>query len=159
MTISTQVAQHLRGVFFGGNWTSVHLQGSLNNISWQQAIMSVQDCNSIALLVYHMHYYVTAQLRVLQGLPLDAHDKYSFDMPAITCEADWQQLQSQCLQDAEALAALIDQLDDTVLTEDFTDAKYGSYYRNLHGLIEHTHYHLGQIVLLRKILAAQAMVT
>ncbi|MDQ1090003.1 hypothetical protein QE390_004607 [Siphonobacter sp. SORGH_AS 1065] len=34
----------------------------------------------------------------------------------------------------------------------FVDEKYGTYYRNLHGMIEHTHYHLGQIVLIKKIL-------
>jgi hypothetical protein len=32
------------------------------------------------------------------------------------------------------------------------NAKYGNYYRNLHGIIEHTHYHLGQIVLIKKLL-------
>jgi hypothetical protein len=28
--------------------------------------------------------------------------------------------------------------------------KYGNYYRNIHGIIEHIHYHLGQIVLIEK---------
>ena len=32
--------------------------------------------------------------------------------------------------------------------------KYGTYYRNFHGLIEHAHYHLGQIVLIKKLVAA-----
>ena len=36
--------------------------------------------------------------------------------------------------------------------EDMADPKYGSWYRNIHGIIEHAHYHLGQIVLLKKLI-------
>ena len=31
--------------------------------------------------------------------------------------------------------------------------KYGNYFRNLTGIIEHLHYHLGQIVLIKKLIA------
>lgn len=57
----------------------------------------------------------------------------------------------KCLGDAEALACLIEQLPDSQLGEDFVDAKYGNYYRCLHGLVEHCHYHLGQIALIKSI--------
>jgi hypothetical protein len=32
----------------------------------------------------------------------------------------------------------------------FVDAKYGDYARNIEGVIEHSYYHLGQVVLVRK---------
>ncbi len=54
--------------------------------------------------------------------------------------------------DAETFATLIEQLPEDKLWENFSDKKYGIYYRNLHGIIEHIHYHLGQIVLIKKIL-------
>jgi hypothetical protein len=54
--------------------------------------------------------------------------------------------------DAENFTILIEQLPEGKLGETFFDEKYGNYYRNLHGVIEHTHYHLGQIVLIKKIL-------
>jgi len=50
------------------------------------------------------------------------------------------------------LADLTEALPESRLQETFADEKYGNYYRNLHGLIEHTHYHLGQIVLIKKLL-------
>jgi len=58
--------------------------------------------------------------------------------------------------EAESFAALIEQLPDSKLRAQFTDEKYGTYYRNLQGIIEHTHYHLGQIVIIKKILAQSA---
>jgi len=47
---------------------------------------------------------------------------------------------------------LIEQLPETKLGETFSDEKYGTYYRNLHGIIEHNHYHVGQIVIIKKLL-------
>jgi hypothetical protein len=54
--------------------------------------------------------------------------------------------------DVENFASLIEQLPESRLWENLADEKYGSCYRNIHGIIEHTHYHLGQIVLIKKIL-------
>jgi uncharacterized damage-inducible protein DinB len=155
MQTTQQIAKHFREVFFGGNWTSVNLKETLKDINWQQAATQVHSCNSIATLVFHINYYVSAVLKVLQGGPLDAHDKFSFNLPPIQSQQDWEQLMQKTFSEAEQFAALVEQLPDNKLTEDFTDKKYGSYYRNLHGIIEHSHYHLGQISLLKKILSVQ----
>ena len=45
----------------------------------------------------------------------------------------------------------MEKLDEAKLSEIFADPQYGNFYRNLHGIIEHTHYHLGQISLLKKL--------
>ena len=152
MNLTAQIAKQLRDVHFGGNWTDVNLKDNLADVSWQQATTKVYSFNTIAALVYHMNYYVTAVLKVLQGGPLDAHDKYSFDLPAILSQEDWEKLLNKIWTDAENVASLIEQLPESKLGETFSDEKYGNYYRNIHGVIEHTHYHLGQIVLIKKIL-------
>ncbi|MGJ8593340.1 MAG: hypothetical protein ACSHXF_12375 [Aquaticitalea sp.] len=41
---------------------------------------------------------------------------------------------------------------DSQLNAVFVDAKYGTYLRNIDGMIEHSYYHLGQIVLIKKLL-------
>lgn len=131
----------------------MNLKETLAGVSWQQATTNVSTLNTIARLVFHVNYYVGAVLKVLQGGPLDAKDKYSFDLPPIQSQEDWDGLLAKMWADAEALAVLIEQLPEAKLGETFVDEKYGTYYRNLHGLIEHTHYHLGQMVLLKKWLA------
>ncbi len=147
-----QIAQHFRDVHFGGNWASVNLKDTLVDVNWQQASTEVHSLNTIAKLVFHIHYYVAAVLKVLQGEPLDAHDKFSFDLPPIQSQEDWEMFLQKCWTDAEEFAKLIEQLSEPQLGADFSDPKYGSYYRNLHGIIEHTHYHLGQIVVVKKML-------
>jgi hypothetical protein len=47
---------------------------------------------------------------------------------------------------------LLEAMPDAQLMEPFTDARYGNWIRNILGITEHLHYHLGQIVLLRKLL-------
>jgi len=123
-------------------------------MTWQQATTQVYSFNTIASLVYHMNYYVSAVLKVLEGGPLDASDKLSFNLPPIQSEEDWQKLLDKTWTEAENFAALIEALPEQKLGEPFSDGKYGTYYRNIHGVIEHIHYHLGQIVVLRKIILA-----
>jgi hypothetical protein len=155
MNLTAQIAKQLRQVYVGENWTSVNLKDTLAGLTWHQATTQVHSFNTIAALVFHMNYFVTAVIKVLQGNAPDAHDKFSFDLPPITSEKDWENLLNRAFTDAETFAGLIEQLPESKLWEDFSDKKYGNYYSNLHGIIEHNHYHLGQIVLIKKILLTQ----
>ncbi len=152
MSLTAQIAKHFREVHFGGNWTSVNLKDNLGDVTWQQATTQVHSFNTIAALVFHCNYFVSAVLKVFQGEPLDAHDKYSFDDPPIVSKQDWEKLLHKTWADAKNFASHIEQLPESKLWEDFSDKKYGNYYKNIHGIIEHIHYHLGQIVLIKKIL-------
>jgi uncharacterized damage-inducible protein DinB len=156
MSLTAQIAKHFREIHFGGNWTTSNLKDQLADVTWQQATTKVYSFNTIATLVYHTNYYVSAVLKVLQGESLNAKDEYSFAHPPINSQEDWENLMNKAWAEAESFASLVEQLPESKLLEDFTDKKYGNYYRNLHGIIEHTHYHLGQIVLIKKIIAANA---
>lgn len=155
MTTSSQIAKHLKEVHFGGNWTSSNLKDQLEGLSWEHATKTVFSLNSIASLVFHINYYVCAVTRVLEGKELAANDKYSFDLPPITGAEDWKLLKQKVLADAEHLSSLMEKLDDSLLPSSFSDPKYGSYFRNLIGIIEHMHYHLGQIALIKQLLTTQ----
>lgn len=152
MKLTDQIARQLRDVHFGGNWTASNLKEKLTDVTWQQATKPVDTFHTIAALVYHMNYFVSATLKVLQGGPLDAKEKFSFDHPSIASQEDWERLLQKTWTDAENLARAIEQMPESQLWEDFLDEKYGNYYRCIHGPIEHCHYHLGQISLIKKML-------
>ena len=153
MTLSQQLAKHLRDVHTGVNWTSVNLKVTLADITWQQATTQVHSLNTIATLVYHISYYISEVTKVLHGEPLLAKDEFSFKLLPIQSDADWEALLNKTFAEAETFACLIERIPEPQLWEPFTDEKYGNYYRNLQGIIEHTHYHLGQIVIIKKILS------
>jgi DinB superfamily len=152
MNLPEQLAKHFREVYSGGNWTGVNRKDTLKDVTWQQATTKVDSLNTIAALVYHINYYIGAALMVLHGEPLNAHDKYSFDLPPILSQQDWENLLHKTRADAETFAHLVEQLPESKLWETFAHEKYGNYYRNIAGIIEHTHYHLGQIVIIKKII-------
>jgi uncharacterized damage-inducible protein DinB len=154
--LTTQLATHWRQVHNGGNWTGVNLKDTLQDISLEEATRKTGDLNTIAVLVFHINYYVGAVLQVLKGGPLEASDKYSFNLPPIENEEAWQELLRKTFTEAEALAAALETLNGEELFQPFADGKYGNGYRNVLGLIEHTHYHLGQISLLKKFIRTGA---
>ena len=59
--------------------------------------------------------------------------------------------------DAENLALAIEQMPESQLWEHFVDEEYGNYYRCLHGPIEHCHYHVGQIAMLKTLLSSHSL--
>lgn len=152
MQLSTQIAKHIREIHFGGNWTCSNLKDCIADVTWQEAVTQVHSLNTIAALTYHVNYFVSAVLKVLEGGPLDSKDIYSFDHPPINSQEDWDKLRTRVLEEGEKFAAHIEQLQEQKLFDDFTDKKYGNYYRNLHGIVEHMHYHLGQIAVIKKLI-------
>ena len=152
MNTPKQIAKNLRNLYGGNNWTGVNLKNTLDGVSWQQASTKLDGLNTIAMLVFHINYYVDAALGVLQGHPLTASDKYSFDLKPITSEEDWQKLVARIFAQAEQMAVEIEKLDENKMFEVFADEKYGNYFRNLMGVVEHAHYHLGQMVIIKKML-------
>ena len=155
MKATTQLASRLREVLLNGTWISgTNFRDQLSDLTWEQATTKVGSLNSIAALTFHINYYVAGMLPVLKGGSLDIRDKYSYDLPPIRSQEDWQKLLEKFLSDAERFAAAVEQMPEEKLSADFFDPKYGDYRRNIDGLIEHSYYHLGQVVLIRKMVMA-----
>ncbi|HLP49557.1 MAG TPA: DinB family protein [Chitinophagales bacterium] len=155
MNMPQLIARQLHEVYFGGNWTTTNLRDSVQDVTWQQAMAQVNGLNTIATLVYHSTYFVTALLDVLSDKPLTASDRESFIHPPIACEEDWQSILTTAWLQADKVVELLKQLPEEKLAENFSGDKYGTYYRNIAGITEHLHYHLGQIVLIKKLLREQ----
>ena len=151
MTTSQQLAKHLHDIHFGGNWTASNIKDSLAKVDWRLATKKVKEGNSILALTYHIYYFVKVAIPVFDGGKLDAHDKFSFDHPEINSEEEWQNFILVVLEAGKRLSELIADFPDDKLCAPFTDEKYGSYFRNILGTIEHSHYHLGQINVMRKV--------
>lgn len=150
--LSVQIARQIRELHFGENWTDVSLKALVEDLNWKEANVKVYNFNTIASLVFHINYYINAVLKVLQNKPLDARDKYSFDLPPVNSKKDWDLLLAKTWEEAEDFAKLIEKLSDQELWSIMLDEKYGTYYRNFQGIIEHSHYHMGQIALIKKII-------
>ena len=152
MKLSKELANHFREVQLNGNWVSTNLKTQLSDVDWKVANTKIGSLNTIADLTYHIHYYVAGQVQVFEGGSLDIRDKFSFDRPPIESQEDWEKLVNKTFKDAEKFANLVEQMSDAKLAEGFVLEEYGNYRRNIYAMIEHSYYHLGQIVLLKKLI-------
>ena len=153
MESSLQIANRFREVILNGTWvTGTNFKDQLSTLSWEQATQKIGSLNTIALLTSHIHYYISGILNVLEGGTLDIKDKFSFDFPPVKSREDWEKVLEKFWNDAEKFANLVEQMPQEKLKDDFTDKKYGNYQRNINAMIEHSYYHLGQIVLIKKLL-------
>jgi hypothetical protein len=147
------IANRVREVLLNGTFiANTNFKEQILRVTWEQAIQKVESLNTIALLTFHVNYYLAGLINVFNGGKLEIKDKYSFDMPEIMSEQDWNSLVDNFLNNAETFATLVEQMEEDNLDKVFVEEKYGSYLRNIEGVIEHSYYHLGQVSLLRKLI-------
>lgn len=153
MKRAQQLANRFREVILNGLWiANTNFKHQLSDIKWQQTTTKIGDLNTIAALVFHIDYYVAGVINVFEGGQLEIRDKYSFDLPPIHSQEDWKKLINTLFDNAERFAQLVESMPDEQLDEVFVDPKYGTYQKNIDAMIEHSYYHLGQIVFVRKLL-------
>ncbi|GGC95631.1 hypothetical protein GCM10011508_23540 [Flavobacterium lutivivi] len=151
MKNSEFIATRLKEVLLDGKWiANTNFKEQIESVTWQEAVQKVENLNTIALLTFHINYYLSGLLNVFRGGELKIRDKYSFDMPEIKSENEWKKLVSEFLSNSEKFIIEIEKLSDDDLQKPFVDVKYGTYLRNIEGVIEHSYYHLGQVSLIKK---------
>ena len=152
MSKSQELASRLEEVLLNGKWIAhTNIWEQLNKIDWKQANRKIGDHNTIAELTFHINYYIGGILNVFKGGDLEIRDKHSFDMSAIADEKDWLELMNSFKANSHVLIEKISSFPEEQWGEPFVKEEYGSYARNIEGLIEHSYYHFGQISLLIKL--------
>lgn len=154
--ITEIIADHITSVFEGGNWTEVNLKDTLEDVDYRQATtVTKATFNTIAALVHHLTFYNNVVISRLGGYDPEITEANGFDMPPVRNEFDWEQLKSNCEHSFAELAETVRNIPEEKLCEPTIHGN-ATYYKTLHGISEHAHYHLGQIILLKK-MARQPM--
>ncbi|NML65319.1 DUF664 domain-containing protein [Hymenobacter sp. RP-2-7] len=160
MQLSAAIAQHVLDVHSGGNWTEVDLAHTLADVTLTEATTRTPaSVNTLASLVRHLTFWNRVMARRAHGQPTEIGPANGFDAgPALGTEADWQALRADLTRSGEELAAAIRAVPDEQLTAAILPG-YSSAYKNLQGAVEHLHYHLGQLVILKSLVRARPNVS
>ena len=138
MNHSEALAKQYHDLIEGGNIAGVGFKEVLHDVTWQEATTQIG--------------YVKMVTKMLEEGQLEGNDAASFVHEPVTSKEAWETLLDNTWHEAKVFTKLVAQLPEKRLSEPFK--VYGTYYRNLHGLIEHTYYHLGQMRLLKKLIRA-----
>ena len=154
MKATYQIAHRFREVILNGTWiANTNFKHQLEGTDWNLVTTPIHSLNTIAVLAQHIHYYINGINVVFNGGNLDIKDAYSFSFAPITSQEQWDTFLARFWKDAEEFASHIEQMPEEKLQAVFVDEKYGSYQRNIDAMIEHSYYHLGQIVLIKKMVS------
>ncbi|MCH5600403.1 DinB family protein [Niabella ginsengisoli] len=152
MRFKHHIAQHLLDVHRGGNWTDVNITDTIKDISWQQAIAKTSfSPNSIAMLLHHISYWNRVVAQRGRGIVSTINKENGMNVPPITNENEWLLLKKDNLHSAGELETVIEGYDEGNLFSPILTG-HTSAYKNFQGQVEHVHYHLGQIVMIKKYL-------
>lgn len=152
MKSAQELAKRFREIHLNGKWVAnTNFKLTLADVTLKQATTQIGTLNTIALLTFHVNYYLAGIINFFETGKLEIHDKHSFELKELTSEEEWTQLVNDLLENAEQFAIHLEQMTDDQLEQTFVDEKYGTYRRNMEGMIEHGYYHLGQISLLKKL--------
>lgn len=155
MKITDLIAQHILEVHEGNNWTEVDLTDTLQGISVGHAQQILQASpNTIAALLHHITYWNRVMVQRTVGVSVILPETNGYDVSILKTEKDWRLLKEDNLRSAHELANAIRNFDEEKLLEPIIPG-YPTAYKNLQGSVEHVHYHLGQMVILKKLIESE----
>ncbi len=154
MTETHRINIQLKQAHQGGAWHGPSLRELLTGVTAAQAAQHpLPDTHSIWELVNHIRAWESIVQRRAQGENVSAvPDELNFPPVTDASESAWQAALQQLDETNRALRAAIQQLDDDKLNETAPGKTHPLYFE-LHGALQHTLYHAGQLALLKKALA------
>lgn len=151
MNYNEYLANRLKEILLSGKWVvGTNFKEQIEDLTWTEAIKKVENFNTIASITFHINYYLSGVMDVFKGGDLTIRDKYSFDAPEVNSEIDWNLRKDKFVKNSETFIQLIQNMENERFMDVFVKEEYGSYYRTVDVIIEHTYYHLGQIILIKK---------
>ncbi|WP_018627359.1 DinB family protein [Niabella aurantiaca] len=145
------IAQHLMDVHQGNNWTDVAIAGTIADIDSREAFAPVPfSQNTIGTLLNHIAYWNRVVAERGRGIKpvIAAHNGFEISEPAPEL---WEEIKTTLFRSAQELSDVIRGFDEAKLEAPVLP-EHSSAYKNFQGQVEHVHYHLGQIVIIKKYL-------
>ncbi len=148
------IGAHHDQVWQGSPWYGSSVMNGLREITLPEASGRIANQHTIAEILNHMTQwkkFVLEKLRGNAGFDIKVDSHADWIMVNVLDEVAWENIKKQYDQVTRDLLAEIPKHQDDLLDEPVTGRKYT--YRDLmEGITEHDIYHLGQIMLLKKIM-------
>lgn len=134
----------------GKAWHGDNVWSILASVEPQQAFERPwAEAHAIWELVAHMTFWETEVRRRLEGVASQPDERLNFPAMPTPTVPNWEKVLEEFRASNEAFRSTVSALDDGRLEQPLS-APDKSVYVEVHGVIQHSLYHAGQIALLRK---------
>jgi uncharacterized damage-inducible protein DinB len=149
-----RIIDQFRRAFDGQAWHGPSLLAILNGVTAEQAAAHpIPGAHSIWELVLHIGAWEDACRRRLEGDRARLTDEEDWQLPSDSSETAWEQTRQDVTAAHNRLLASLSSIDETRLDQPIIEdaaTPFSSVYVTLHGGVQHTLYHAGQIAILKK---------
>ncbi|MBV9507422.1 MAG: DinB family protein [Acidobacteriia bacterium] len=155
---SLRIVDQLRRAFTGDAWHGPSVRESLDGIAAEQAHhRALPEAHTVWEMVLHMNSWVSVAFESIRGAPMPQLDAWPEDWPAVedTSEPAWAAAKQHLHQSGERLTEAIQEFADANLQNVVPGRTYDFYFL-FHGIVQHSLYHAGQIVLLKRAISSQS---
>ncbi|AYN04837.1 DinB family protein [Flavobacterium sp. 140616W15] len=152
MSENRRISNLYQSIYNGNPWLEVTLVDTLKNVRAEQAYRKINpNLNTIWEIVNHLIQWRRNILRRVQGETVITPDHNYFVTILDSSEAAWEQSLQSLEKSQELWNSFLEDFDDSDLDKIYPSNGH-TYYEHIHGIIQHDVYHLGQIVILKKLL-------
>jgi uncharacterized damage-inducible protein DinB len=145
-----RIIDQLNRAFVGEAWHGPAVSEILEGVTAQQAVAyPLAGGHSIWELALHLDAWMRAVLRRLHGERAELTAAENFPAVTDSSERAWEEARESIKQAHVELRSAILLLDDSQLDQPIVEGM-SSIYVTLHGVIQHSLYHAGQIAILKK---------
>ena len=152
MSESKRISNLYQSIYNGNRWLEVNLDNTLKNVTAEQAYRKINpNLNTIWEIVNHLIQWRRNILERMQGEVIITPDHNYFVPVLDPSEAAWEQSLQTLAKSQDSWNAFFENFNDEDLSKIYVNNGH-TYYEHIHGIIQHDVYHLGQIVILKKLL-------
>lgn len=150
MITAKQLAADLQALHSGDCWIGYNATEILEGITREMALIKAcESGNSIWQIVNHISFWRGVVAKRLSEKRVVVQDQNGMEPPSSVNAVAWEQTLKRFNASFELLYAAIAGFDDKDLFN--TPGDNGTYYYNITGCLQHDAFHLGQIMLLKKL--------
>ncbi|MBM4167311.1 MAG: hypothetical protein FJ218_10400 [Ignavibacteria bacterium] len=140
----------LRHSLDGDAWHGPSLLELLSDVNAERAYAKpISSAHSIREIVLHILTWIRVVRKRMDGIICEPTNEENWQGVVDTSEQSWKQTLLDVKTANETLCERISQLNDEALEQNIEGKNY-TLYTMLHGVVQHTIYHAGQIALLKK---------
>jgi uncharacterized damage-inducible protein DinB len=154
MRETERIRNQFQHAFEGEAWHGPSVLALLDGVTAEQAAAHpIPGAHSIWELTLHIAAWEDACRRRLQGDPAELSDDENFPPITDTNQAAWESAKTKLIDVHRRLLDAISATDDSRLDQPIMESaelRFSSAYVTLHGGVQHTLYHAGQIAILKK---------
>jgi uncharacterized damage-inducible protein DinB len=151
MLESKRISNLYQSIYNGDPWLDVTLVNTLKDVTAEQAFRKINpNLNTIWEIVNHLIEWRKNILQRVQGKEIITPEYNYFISISDSSEEAWKETLAKLEKTQDQWNTFLTYFDDGDFEKIYINNNH-TYYEHIHGIIQHDVYHLGQIVILKKL--------